>query len=177
MNKFKTVIIILALFLFQGCLVIDKISYEIKLTTELGGTVTVNFENIQSDAIGDKEFEEDKKNLFEYILKSDDFVKSMEFEGKMIKERKVVVEENKLNGKVVYDFEDIKKVEGIQYDGEFYYLTMQLEDSIITTNGELIVSDEYKRILWEKGTREIKFEVYSDNGEKKLKPLSSFYKK
>lgn len=174
LNRFLLIILVL---LFPGCLVIDKISYDINLATEFGGTVTVKFNNIQSDAIGEKEFEEDKKNLFEYILKSEDFVSSMEFEGKFIKDRKLSLDENKLNGKIIYDFEDIRKVEGIQFDGEFYYLTMQVEDSIIATNGELIISDEYKRIMWEKGTRQLSFEVYSDNGEKKLKSLSVFYKK
>lgn len=177
MKSLNSFLIIIIMILSPGCLVIDKISYEINLTTEVGGTVTVQFSNIQSDAIGEREFEEDKKNLFEYILKSEDFVSSMELEGKFIKDRKLSIDENKLNGKIVYDFEDIRKVEGIQYDGEFYYLTLQVEDSIITTNGELIISDEYKRIMWDKGTRQLSFEVYSDNGEKKLKPLSAFLKK
>jgi len=175
----KTLIGILLLVLMQsyGCLVVENISYTIKLQENGGGQATLTFVDIQSDAIGNNEFDEDKDLLFNYILKSDDFVKSMTDEGKKVTRRELIPQEGRLDGKVVYTFEDITRVEGLRKEGGFIYLTLQIEDSVSATNGEMVVTDEYKRILWEAGTKELMFTVISADPERVTRPLLPFYKK
>lgn len=175
----KTLIGILLLVLMQsyGCLVVENISYSIKLNENGGGQATLTFVDIQSDAIGNNEFDEDKDLLFNYILKSEDFLKSMNDEGKSISGRELIPQDGKLNGKVVYTFEDITRVEGMRKEGGFIYLTLQLEDSVAATNGEMVITSEYKRIIWEAGTKELTFTVLSADPERVTRPLLPFYKK
>lgn len=174
---FFPLIIFIALLLLPGCLVIEKISYSIELHDDGSGTATVLFHNISSDAIGNNEFDEDKDVLFNYILKSSELKESMLSEGKNITSRELEVRDGKLFGKAVYTFKDITRVEGLRREAGIIYLTMQLEDSLKSTNGEIVTSSEYRRILWDEKTKLIEFEVISAESEKVTRSLAPFYKK
>ena len=177
----KNIILITLIFttvaLFSGCLVSEKISYTIKLTGPEKGTVTMQFYNVKSNASNDKEFQEDKDNLFSYILKSNKLVDQLKGQGKDVVSRELYVEDNKLDGKAAYKFSDINKVEGIRFEDGFYYLTLALSDSVISTNGQIIKSKEYKRILWDKSFDVLKFEMYSSGfNDSTFKDLAEFFK-
>lgn len=164
--------------ILSGCLVSERINYTVNLQTPTTGEVTVNFYNIKSNAIGKREFEKDKKNLFVYALKSKSLIAKLKSDGKFVTLRSLSVKSHQLNGKVIYKFKDIKKVEGIRFEDGFYYLTLALDDSLISTNGKMIVSKEYKRILWDKNFKQLKFEMYSSGfNNKTFKGLASYYKK
>lgn len=175
----KTLLPILILIITQsyGCLVVEKIDFSIELKTDGSGTAVLEFSDIRSDAIGNNEFDEDKNLLFDYIIKSEDFLKSMKDEGKTIASREIFAEEDKLNGRIVYTFSDLSKVEGLRKEGGFIYLTMQLEDSIITTNGDIVTTAEYKRIIWEDTAKNLQFSVLSAEPERVTRPLLPYYKK
>ena len=177
MNKFFLTLIIITGLLLSGCLTFHKVSYDVNLEGPKNGTVTMTIYDIKSDAETSSQFEEDKDTLFSYILKSDDFLKTMLNEGKNFTSRELYIENNKLNGKAVFSFNDIRRVEGIVYDEGFYYLTMEVDDSVISTNGEVIKSKDHKRIIWDRNFKTLKFEMfvtsYKDNGYKELAP---FYK-
>jgi len=157
-------LIILALS-FQGCLVFHTVSYEVNLDDENSGTVNMKVTDIKSNAMNVSELDEDKNQLFDFILKSDDFIKQMRNEGKDISDRKLFVSEGKLNGSLAYSFSDISRVEGILYQEPFYFLTLGLEDSVISTNGEVVVSEGLKRIMWDNSIKTLKFEMFSADVE------------
>jgi hypothetical protein len=157
----KSLIILLLIILMQGCLVFHTVSYEVNLDTEKSGTVTMLITDIRSDALDASELEKDKKQLFQDMLKGDDFVKQMSDEGKNILDRQLFISDDKLNGTVKYSFEDVSKVEGIVYQEPFYFITISLEDSIISTNGEIIISEGHKRIMWDNSIKTLKFEMFS----------------
>jgi hypothetical protein len=161
----------------EGCLVSEKIYYTVKLEGPNKGVVTMQFYNIKSDASSDKELQQDKDNLFDYILKSSKLIEQMKGQGKDIISRELYVKDNLLDGKAVYKFNDINKVEGIRFEDGFYYLTLALDDSVISTNGQIIKSKEYKRILWDKSFTELKFEMYSSGfNDTTFKAMAQFYK-
>ena len=171
-------ILISSITIFNGCLVSERISYIVNLETPTSGNVDVNLYNIKSNAIGTREFDDDKKNLFEFALKDTNLIIQLESEGKFITHRSLNVNKDQLNAKVLYNFKDITKVEGIRYEDGFYYLTMALDDSLISTNGKLIISKEYKRILWDKNYKQLIFEMYSSGFDNNTyKGLASFYYK
>ena len=161
----KLLILFPLVILMQGCLVFHSVSYEIIMADEKSGTVTIQVIDIRSDAMNTSALEEDKKQLFQDLLKGDDFVKQMMDEGKNILNRQLYVSNDKLNGTVKYSFEDVSKVEGIVYQEPFYFITIPLEDSIISTNGEVIVSEGHKRIMWDNSIKTMKFEMFSANVE------------
>jgi len=161
----KSLVIFSLIILMQGCLVFHSVSYEINLDSEKSGTVTMSVSDIRSDAVNTTELEEDKKQLFQELLKSDDFVRQMSEEGKFILDRKLFISEGKLNGTIKYSFDDVSKVESIVYQEPFYFITIPLEDSIVSTNGEIIVSDNHKRIMWDNSIRTLKFEMFSADVE------------
>lgn len=169
-------LITILFFSFQGCLVFEKVKYEINMETAQKGVAKITFYNIQSDAIGNKEFEEDKNILFDFMLKSDEFIYSWQDEGKDIISRKLFVTNDKLNGEVIYKFDQVSIVEGIMHQDGFYFLTLQLEDSVLSTNGTLIYGKEYKRIMWDDTIHPLRFEMLSDIKQTSLRPLSPFYK-
>ena len=176
-NLILAVLITSVALIFDGCLVPEKISYNIRLESPSGGLVTMQFYNIKSNANSDKEFEKDKENLFSYILNSDKLKTQLGDEGKDMISRKLSLDGDKLNGSVEYKFKDITKVEGIRFEEGFYYLTLALDDSVISTNGQIIKSKEYKRILWDKSFTELNFEMYSSGfDESTFKALAPFYK-
>lgn len=157
----KVIAIFLFLVLLQGCLVFNSVSYEVDLTDTNSGTVSMNVTDIRSDAMDASELEKDKKQLFEDMLKSDDFLNQMKEQGRNILSRNLYVENGKLNGSVKYSFEDISSVENFVYQDPFYFVTLNPTDSIISTNGEVVVSKDYKRIMWDKSAKTLKFEMFS----------------
>jgi hypothetical protein len=157
----KLLILFPLVILMQGCLIFHSVAYEIIMVDEKSGTVTIQVTDIRSDAMNTSALEEDKKQLFQDLLKGDDFVKQMMDEGKNILNRQLYVSNDKLNGSVKYSFEDVSKVEGIVYQEPFYFITIPLEDSIIATNGEVIVSEGHKRIMWDNSIKTMKFEMFS----------------
>jgi len=161
----KFIVIVGIMFLMPGCLVFHTVSYEVNPDNEKSGSVNMYVSDIRSDAMNVSELEEDKDQLFNFILRSDDFVQQMKSEGKNITDRRLYKSEGKLNGTISYSFNDISEVEGIVYQEPFYFLTLSLEDSVISTNGELIVSEEHKRIMWDNSITTLKFEMFSADVE------------
>ena len=173
---FITILLSLS-FVSEGCLVSERINYTVKLEGPSKGVVTMQFYNIKSDAGSDKEFQEDKENLFDYILKSSKLTEQLKGQGKDVVSRELYVKDNTLDGRAVYKFDDINKVEGIRFEDGFYYLTLALDDSVISTNGQIIKSKEYKRILWDKSFTELKFDMYSSGfNDTTFRALAQFYK-
>ena len=83
-----------------------------------------------------------------------------------------------MNALINYEFTDISKVEGMQFDDPYYYLTISVEDSIVSTNGQIIKTAEYQRIIWDKSMSTLKFKMYSDDTDKDgLKSLAEYYLK
>jgi hypothetical protein len=153
-----------------------SVSYEIKPNGNGSGTAVLTIEDINSDALDATELNEDKKNLFDFMYKSDDFIEQMKDEGKKINSREFFIEDGKLNGIIKFSFDDIELVEGIIYEEPFYYLTLAVEDSIISTNGEVIVSDEYKRIMWDNTVKVLKFKIFSDEvNNDRLISMAQYY--
>jgi len=161
----------------SGCLVGHKIVYIVDASKAGNGTATVWYNDIRSDAANDQEFEEDKTNLFDYLLKSDKFLDDMKAEGKTIVSRELLVEDNKLNGKSVYYFKKLSDVENLSYEDGFYFLTLALDDSVVSTNGEVIRSANHKRILWDESITPLKFEILIEPvAGTKTRDLKPFYK-
>ena len=178
MKKNLSIIIIsfVLVLLAQGCILMHTVSYEIEPSGNGNGTVVLTIEDIRSDALDATELNDDKKNLFEFMYKSDDFIEQMKDEGKKINSRELFVENGKLNGIIEFGFDDIEIVEGVIYEEPFYFLTLSPQDSIISTNGEIILSDEYKRIMWDNTVEVLKFKMFSDDVDSgNLVSLAQYY--
>ena len=179
-NLIFVIMVILLIFTSSGCLIFNTVSYEIKLNPDKSGTTTVLINDIRSNAKTDESFEEDKNNLFSYMLKSDEFIESMKKNRKNIIKRELFLNGDTLMGKGVYKFDNIKGIEGIEYDGGFYFLTLGVDDSVVSTNGEIIRSKDYKRILWDSKINPLKFEMFSfsfdKNPYRKMAPYYDSYK-
>jgi hypothetical protein len=173
----KIIFLFSFLVLLQGCLVFNSVSYEVNLTDTSSGTVVMNVSDIRSDAMDASELEKDKDQLFNEMLKSDDFVNQMKEQGKNIISRNLYVSDGKLNGTVKYSFNDITNVENFNYQDPFYFVTLEPTDSIISTNGEVVVSKDHKRIMWDKSMKTLKFEMFSTDVEKgNLVELTKYFK-
>jgi len=177
MKNIKPILLIICLtFLTNGCLLFHSVQYEITPVEGTTGTAILTVEDIRSDAINSSELDEDKKNLFDFMYKSDEFIIKMEGEGKTITSRELIVDDEKLTGKIIFDFDDIQIVEGIIYEEPFYYLTLSAEDSVISTNGEVIRSDMHKRIIWDNSIKVLKFKMFSDKIEgQNLSGMAQYY--
>ena len=166
MNKLlKLFLFFLILAVLNGCLVFHKISYEIN--TE-NSSATLVISDIRSDAADASSFTEDKSQLFEYHQKSTAFLDSLKKSGRNIISRELFVNNDTLNAKIVYLFNDISKVEGIAFEEGFHFLTIPSDDSILSTNGQVIHSANYKRILWDETIKVLRFEMLGntfENGE------------
>ncbi|HKB86515.1 MAG TPA: hypothetical protein VKD08_10120 [Ignavibacteriaceae bacterium] len=161
----------------SGCIDFYKVSYEINLETSDKGTAIVHLYDLRSDAEKEKDFETDKENIFQFALKSDDFLQSMKQEGKNIQSRQLFASGDTLNANVVYTFDSITSVENMQHDAGFFYLTLEPTDSVIATNGEIISSKDRKRILWDKSMKTLTFEILSNTFTgKAYKMLGPYYK-
>ena len=161
----KIIVLSFIIILLQGCLVFKSVSYEVNLTGTNSGTVLMDVKDIRSDAMDASQLEQDKNQLFQEMLKSDEFIKQMKEQGKNIISRNLSVSDGKLNGTVKYSFNDITNVENFNYQEPFYFVTLEPNDSIISTNGEVIISKDHKRIMWDKSIKTLKFEMFSTNTE------------
>ncbi len=176
-SKLFFLYLFLTTILFSGCLTFNSISYEVHLNPDGDGTVNVLVYDIRSDAYNQKELEEDKKNLFDFLLKSENFVQQMKEEGKFISKRQLYIEDGKLNAKIEYAFDEINSVEGIVYESPYYFLTVAPSDSILSTNGQVMVSEDYKRIVWDNSIKVLKFKMFVSQTEgSSLTSMAQFYK-
>jgi len=177
---FYPVIFLLLTFLFtlNGCLIFHKIDYEVHLETPEKGYAIITAYDMRSNAETDADFEKDTTNLFTYMLKSKEFVDQQKTQGKDIYSRKLFVKDNMLIGQAEYRFNDVDAVENIKYEEGFHYLNLSLDDSVISTNGVIVKSKDFKRILWGKDMKILKFEMFSESFVgNPYKPLVQFYKK
>lgn len=158
-----------------GCLVFQKISYEITINDDKSGTANVYITDITSDATDNDAFGQDTSALFTFMLKGKEFVDDMKNEGRFITSRKLIVSGDNLDAEVKYDFNYIAGIENISYEEGFYFLTMDPADSIISTNGEIIKSESYKRIMWDDKQKLLKFTMFSAETDAYRK-LSPYYK-
>lgn len=178
MKNIKFVLLLLFVVQLTGCIVFNNVSYEVKINHDGSGTVTLFIEDINTDASTNEAIDEDVKSILEHGWKSQQFVDDMKSEGKYITERKLMLENDRLNAIVSYKFNEISRVEGMQYDDPYYYLTVPVEDSIISTDGQIIKTTEYQRIVWDKSVSILKFKMFSDDTDRKgLTSLAKFYKK
>lgn len=170
-------ILSLAALSFSGCLVYQKVSYEITVDGKKSGEAKVTFYDLKSDALGNKEFNEDKETLFNKLFRSDEFILAQKEEGKDITNRRLYTENKKLNGEVTFKFGDVGVVEGrLQLQDGYYFLTVEESDSIISTNGTVVPINKFKRIIWEKDIKVLKFEMLTDVNLDDLRELAPFYK-
>jgi len=175
---FLSAFLLMPLFL-SGCLVGNRIVYHIVPNQGGSGTAAVWYMNIRSDATDEEQFKQDQKLLFDYMLKSREFTKERADKGQNITSRELYLEDGRLNGKASYKFDKLSDVEkSLSFEDGFYFLTLALDDSVITTNGEIIKSSNYKRILWDDKIDTLKFEISIEPAEgTKLKDLAPLYKK
>lgn len=176
----KSFLVFLTIIVTQltGCIIFHSVSYDININDDGTGTALVTIEDINTDATTKESIEEDVKSILDYGLKSQDFVEDQKSDGKMITSRNVMVEREKLNAIIRYEFDDISKVEGMQFDDPYYYLTIPAEDSIISTNGQVTRTAEYQRIIWDKSIKTLKFKMYSDDTSREgLKSIAPYYLK
>ena len=161
----------------NGCLTFNTLSYEIILEDESSGRANVIIRDIRSDAANPNEFKEDTTKLFNEYLYGSEVLKSLKEEGKDIYSRRLQVEDEKLNAHIQFYFDDISQIENLIFDEGFYYLTLPLADSVVSTNGQIVISDDYKRIFWDKNVDTLRFEMFSisfDDGE--YHELAKYYK-
>lgn len=176
MKKLLYVLLLALVTQFYGCIVFNAVTYEVNVSDNGAGTATVIVEDINSDATTQDQLNEDIKNIFDYGLKSQEWLDGMEAEGKKITSRNLITEKGKLNAIVRYEFDDISKVEGMQFEDPYYYLTIPPEDSIISTNGQITRTNQYQRIIWDKSIKTLKFKMYSDNTSREgLKSMAPYY--
>ncbi len=172
------VLFAISTFLFNGCIVFKSVSYEITIIDDIRGSSFVTIEDISTDAQSEEELNNDKEIVFNYAAESNDFIKDLEIEGKKVISRKLYLEGDKLNGMISYEFDDITEVESIQFDDPYYFLTLSPEDSIISTNGQTFEYDEYKRIVWDKSLKTLKFKMFSEETKRNgVKSLAPYFKK
>lgn len=177
-KSFNLLILIFILILISspGCLVFEKISYEIKINDDKSGSAKIYITNIVSDATDREAFKQDTSALFTFMLKSNEFIEDMKNEGRFITKRNLILNGDNLDAEAEYNFNNIVGIENIMYEDGFYYLTMDLADSVISTNGEIIKSKNYKRILWDENQKILKFAIYSGEVDAYRK-LAPYYKK
>jgi hypothetical protein len=170
-------IIISASLIFNGCILFHQISYDVKLDTPTSGTAVITADDIRTDAKSKADLEKDKKYLFQHMLISKEFIQEQKESGKYIIDRNLYIDNGKLMGQGSYKFDDIGSVEGIKYEGGYHYLNLGIEDSVISTNGEIITSKDYKRVVWDSTFQELKFTMFSnDLAGSPYKSLAPFYK-
>lgn len=178
-NYYKMLVLIslITSLMLYGCLVGNKIVYEVNVNKAGKGTATIMYMDIRSNSTNDEELEEDENNLFDYMLKSEKFIQDMKKEGKEVTSRNLYIENEKLNGKATFKFNRLNDVENITYEDGFYFLTLNLADSVVSTNGIIIKSPGYKRILWDSTYSTLKFEIFTEPADNaNLVELAPSYK-
>lgn len=178
MKKLIYVLLLISITQYTGCIVFDSVSYEVIINEDGTGTAVVTIEDLNTDAATKEALDEDVKSILEYGLKSQEFVNEQKAEGKIITSRNLLVEREKLNALVRYEFKNMSQVEGLQFDDPYYYLTIPAEDSIISTNGQITKTKEYQRIVWDKSIKTLKFKMYSgDTTKEGLTSLTPYFLK
>lgn len=178
MHKFAQILLLLFIaVILSGCLVFNKISYEIVMSDSSAGSASVAIYDIRSDAKTPFRLEEDINYLYNYSGKSKKFIEQMKLEGKEITGRELEIKEDTVIGYLSFNFNSLSAFGNITFDAGFYILTLSPTDSIIATNGQVLRTKNDLRILWDEDIEKISYTLMGNSFEKEgFTKLAPYYK-
>jgi hypothetical protein len=176
--------VLFSLLLFAGCLTADH--KEVRLTLNAdgkSGTGKITFTNIVSEP--DDSSKDNSKDDFNNALITEYYQgRKIEEGNKGIKnvKKRLYMEDDKLNGEVTFEFDDISKLGFYRYKGEGPYMYYTISDGYFTsgqfeaTNGTYADEKIMPVIFWDANAKDFYFKVALSTPNVVHHSLANFYK-
>lgn len=154
--------LILIVVIASGCLTVEKKEYTFELKDSNSGTLTIKFVNILSmkdDAldVSESDFEE----LITNYIEGNEV--EMDYDGALVRSKRLFEEDGVLCGEVIIDFEDIESVGLFQYDSKsplmFNVGSFLDSETYLTSNGEF-GGDVMPVVFWPKSLKTLTLTTY-----------------
>jgi len=153
-------VVLVATYLLSSCLTCETKDYTVELNNTGGGKFTIKFNNIMSkkdkeELSKDEEVAKDFEELTDKYMKGTEMEKSFA-DAKLI-DKKLYMENGKLNGIIVFEFAALSEVKLYQYDKNSpfqYYLSSLSSESFSTTNGKQ-APDYIPIVSWDKSLKKL----------------------
>jgi hypothetical protein len=179
MRKFTSLcFLILIVVIASGCLTVEKKEYTFELKDSNSGTLTIKFINILSmkdDAldVSDSDFEE----LITNYIEGNEI--EMDYDGALIRSKRLFEENGALCGEVIIDFEDIESVGLFQYDSKsplmFNVGSFLDSETYLNSNGEF-GGDVMPVVFWPKSLKTLTLTTYITDPDETTVSLAEKYR-
>jgi len=162
--KVKWLLLLLP-FLFTGCLTFKTVEYDLTITKDLSPKGKVIFRGIGSDVVDSDQRKLDLEGLYDYGLKSQDFVKDRKAEGKTVTGRKLYLKDDLLVAEIEFTVKHVGEIEGFYINDSYIYIDVDKDSELNAANGEVNSYGGGKQVLWKKGPGKIQYSVSVFNDE------------
>lgn len=162
--KIKWFLLLMPLFL-SGCLTFKTVEYDLIVNKDLSAKGKVIFKGIGSDVVDTEQRKLDLEGLYDYGLKSQDFIKDRKAEGKSVTSRKLYLKDDLLIAEIEFTVKHVGEIEGFYINDSFIYIDVDKDSELISANGEVNTYGGGKQVLWKKGPGKIEYSVSVFNDE------------
>ncbi|MBN8705819.1 MAG: hypothetical protein J0L62_08075 [Bacteroidetes bacterium] len=161
--KAKLLVFLAPLFV-TGCLTFKTVEYDLTVNKDLSAKGKVIFRGIGSDVVDAEQRALDLEGLYDYGLKSQDFIKDRKTEGKIVTGRKLYVKDDLLVAEIDFTVKHVGEIEGFYINDNFIYIDVDKDSELNAANGDVNIYGGGKQVLWKKGAGKIKYtvSVFSD---------------
>jgi hypothetical protein len=145
----------------SGCLTYKAVKYEIEFDEDFkNGFIKVTYYDIMSSEKETDKQEEDFRELVKLAEEKDFLLDSME-DGVYVTERKIFMEEGRINGSFTGFFRRLKIDSGTlkANENERTISLEKYENDVIETNGQITESTDNCIITWPKDARNLTFKI------------------
>jgi hypothetical protein len=166
------------LLLLQSCLTYRSIEFHINFNENFDrGTITVNYNDIQSSEEEAEKQEEDFNDLIE-LLFGDEFLLDNVNEGIYVKDRKLWKEDGILKANFTGIFQDLKLEDSeLKIENEERMLILKNDGDTYECNGKVLHTEKNVIMVWPKDQRELYWKQIIDFGEDPTYSLIDYFNK
>lgn len=182
MKHLKLVFIFIGIAIFlSSCLTCEYKEYKFDLTEKGKGRLTVKFVNIISkfdseEMSKEEQMTKDYEELTTTYMTGDEMEKK--FPNAKLVSKRLFEENNQLCGEVIYEFDDISKINIYQYDKKspyMYSFSALSSEAFHKSNGKQ-GPEYFPVIIWDKDEKELKLTTKVNEPDEKCSSLLTMWK-
>lgn len=176
-------VVMFVTFFMSSCLTCETKEYTFELNSNGGGKLSIKFNNIMSkkdkeDLTKEEEIAKDFEELTEKYMKGTEMEKT--FADAKLVEKRLFMENGKLNGMVVFEFTALAQAKLYQFDKNSpyqYYMSTLSSETFSTTNGKQ--GPDYMPVIsWDKTLKKLTMTTkVADTADESTTSLLSLWEK
>lgn len=163
-----------AVLLLPGCILIRTTDHRIRVNSDGTGDAVLRMIDLRSDGTTDSAIVGDVNRLVTMFNDSGPML--FEQNTRKIQRKQFLVQGDTLSVEIVYNFQDLRAIEGLRVTPDNLYLVVEQQREIVKTNGSIEPWMEgARRIVWDRDATRILYTI-REKFMPDTRPLAKWYR-